>query len=269
MKRYVILIAIISVTQKIKAQELFVYTEPASNMPAKSIGARVTNTWMKETATGKTNYHLLPELMLGINKQWMFHTEGFISNRNGKLSAEGMGFYTKYRFLSVDNVHSHFRMAGFARYSFNNSDIHQEEIETNAHNSGYELGAIATQLLNKVALSTSVSYEKAVDNGNGNKFPVAQSNHAVNYTLSVGKLMLPKEYKNYNQLNLNIMVELLGQTLGNGKSFLDFAPAAQLIVNSQARIDFSYRKQLYSDVLRTAPNGFLLRLEYTFFNVWK
>ncbi|MFT7164361.1 MAG: hypothetical protein ACI9CZ_000934, partial [Flavobacterium sp.] len=41
----------------------------------------------------------------------------------------------------------------------------------------------------------------------------------------------------------------------------------QFIVNSQARIDLAYKQELYTTMYRTAPNGFLLRLQYTFFNV--
>jgi len=269
MKKLIPLVILFITTQKIQAQELFVYTEPASNMAAHAVGGRLTNMMMNEKSSSKINYHLLPELMFGISQKLMLHAEAFISNRNERLSVEGGGLYGKYRFLSNDDVHSHFRMAAYGRYSFNNSDVHQEEIETNAHNSGYELGIVATKLVNKIAISSSISYEKATDNGNSNRFPSGLSNNALNYTLSLGKLMLPKEYKSYNQTNLNLMVEVLGQRLSNGKSFLDIAPALQFIINSQARIDLAYRKQLYSDMLRTAPNGFLLRFEYTFFNVWK
>ena len=269
MKKIYIFLFLLCIQKIIIAQELFVLTEPASNMAAKSIGVRAMNSFMNELDGSGINYHLMPEVMWGINKKWMVHAQGFISNRNTKLVTEGGSLYAKYRFLSNDDVHSHFRMATYARLSTNNSDIHQEEIETMGHNSGYELGLIATQLLHKVAISASVSYEKAMDNSSVNKFPTLQANNAINYTLSVGKLMLPKEYTNYNQTNINLMLELLGQRLSNGKSFLDMAPSVQFIIKSQARIDFGYRYQLYNNMLRTAPNGFILKLEYTFFNVFK
>jgi hypothetical protein len=255
---------------QLAAQELFVFTEPASNMPAKSLGFRDMNAFMYE-GDGKLNYHNMPELMWGINKKWMVHVQGFISNRQeGGFQVEGGSFYAKYRFLSKDDIQSHFRMAAYGRYSFNRADIHQQEIETMGHNSGYELGLIGTQLLHKVAISSSVSYEKAMDNKPNYKFPVTESNDAMNYTFSVGKLMLPKVYKSYNQTNMNLMVEFLGQRLnGNGKSYLDIAPSVQFIINSQARVDIGYRQQLYSTMSRTAPNGFVLKLEYTFFNLFK
>ena len=192
MKKYLFVFALLATFQTY-AQELFVYTEPASNMPAKTIGLRLSQNFFKDNYKGTTNYHILPEVMFGINKNLMLHAEGFFSSRNKKLSYEGFGVYAKYRFYSKDDVHTHFRLAAFGRVTTNNSDIHQEEIEINAHNSGYQFGIIATQLLQKVALSSSVSMVQAVNNGTINKFPTNQADRAVNYTLSVGKLLLPKE----------------------------------------------------------------------------
>jgi hypothetical protein len=57
---------------------------------------------------------------------------------------------------------------------------------------------------------------------------------AINFTLSIGELMLPKEHKGYGQTNPNMMLEFLSQ------------------VNSIT-------------LLRTAPNGFFVRLEYIIF----
>ena len=267
-KLFFVLILFISMSTS--AQELFVFTEPASNMPAKSLGIRDMNAFMFE-ADGTLNYHNMPELMWGINKKWMVHVQGFISNRQeGGLKVEGGSFYAKYRFLSKDAIQSHFRMAVYGRYSINKADIHQQEIETMGHNTGYETGLIVTQLLHKVAISGSLSYERAFDNKPGYKFPATESNSAVNYTLSVGKLMLPKIYKDYKQTNVNLMLELLGQRLNdNGRSYLDIAPSVQFIINSQARVDIAYRQQLYSTMKRTAPNGIVLKFEYTFFNVFK
>ena len=188
----------------------------------------------------------------------------------GGFETEGGSLYAKYRFFSEDAKQSHFRMALFARASKNRADIHQDEIETMGHNTGYEAGFIATKLLHKVAISSTISYERAFDNKPGYIFPATQSNSAMNYTFSLGKLMLPKVYTSYNQTNVNLMFELIGQRLnGNQKSFLDIGPSIQFIVRSQARFDIGYRRQLYSTMERTAPNGFILKFEYLFFNVFK
>jgi hypothetical protein len=65
-------------------------------------------------------------------------------------------------------------------------------------------------------------------------------------------------------------LEFIGQRLNdNQKSFLDIAPSVQFIFNSQARVDIGYRRQLYSTMERTAPNGMVLKFEYLLFNVFK
>jgi hypothetical protein len=269
MKHFILYIVLFFV-MKTQAQELFVVTEPASNMPTGSIGVRMAQSLMKENFENGYNYHLMPEIMWGANKNLMLHTSFFVSNRNDNLVIEGGSIYGKYRFFSVDDFHSHFRMAVFGRYSLNYADIHQEQIETMGHNSGFETGIIATQLINKLAISSSISFEKAVDNGTHNPFPEAQSNAAINYTLSFGKLVYPKKYTNFKQTNINLMLEFEGQTLlQNQKSYLEVVPSIQFIINSQARIDIAYQQELYRTMTRTASNGVYLKLEYTFFNVVK
>lgn len=265
-----LILAILLFSAKCYSQELYVFTEPASNMATKSIGVRLNNAFMKENNSSFVNYHFIPEVMFGISKNVMLHGDIFFSNSSKKISYEGGSVYAKYRFYSNDDIQTHFRLAAFGRVSYNNSDVHQEEINLYGHNSGWETGIVATQLLHKVALSSGISYSKAMDNGNGNKFIYGDKNsHAINYTLSFGKLMLPKEYKDYKQTNLNVMAELLSQyNPGSKKYYIDVAPSVQLIFNSQARLDAGYRKQLSSTLLRTASSSFFIRLEYNFFNAW-
>lgn len=253
-----------------KAQELFVVTEPASNVPSGSLGINLGQTWMKRQLESGYDYHLLPEITWGISKKWMVRSTLFLSNRTDNLKLEGGSLYAKYRFFSNDGLHNHFRMAAFGRYSINNSDIHQEAIETMGHNSGYELGIVVTKLIEKTALSFSLSYERALDNKPYYTFPSSQSNNAINYSFSIGKLMYPKKYTQFKQTNINLMAEFLGQRLNNnGKSYLDIVPSIQFIVNSQAKINLAYTKEIYSTMIRTAPNGMYLKLEYTFFNLTK
>ena len=252
------------------SQELFSVTEPASNKAACSITFRLDNTIMDDLSSTKVNYHMIPEIMLGISKKLMLSGNLFFSNRSEKFRFEGGSVYAKYRFLSNDAVQKHFRMALFGRAGYNNSDIHQEEINMNGHNTGVEAGIVATGLLRKLALSSSFSYLNATDNGNNNKFVYGlDKSKAINYTFSIGKLMLPSQYKDYRQTNLNLMAEFLTQVnTGSGKYFIDIAPSVQFIFNSQGRLDIGYRKELSSTLLRTAPNGFFVRLEYTLFNAF-
>ena len=251
-------------------QELFTFTEPASNMAARTIGFRANSIVMQEHDTKQMNFHFLPEVMIGISKKWMLHAEAFISNRSEKVNFEGASIYGKYRFFSVDEVHSHLRLAAFAKWAKNNSDIHQLAIDLNGHNSGYEMGMVCTKLKNKMALSTTASFLHALDNGSAHPFVYGASyRNVLSYSISVGKLMLPKEYIRYNQTNLNLMLELLGQTnWKSGKTFIDLAPVVQFIFLSKIRADISYRFSLSNDLYRSASNGALVRLEYNFFNAF-
>src|SRR4051812_41134041 len=101
-----IIVLLLVATVKLQAQELFTYTEPASNMPAKSIGLRLSN-WFMDEPGQHVNYHFIPEVMWGANKRLMLHAEGYFSNSNSTFNAEGAALYGKYRFFSTDKVNRH------------------------------------------------------------------------------------------------------------------------------------------------------------------
>ena len=91
------LLFFILISSNLLAQELFVMTEPASNMPTQSIGIRFANSMMKEQIKSGYNYHLMPEIMYGASKNLMVHATAFVSNHNTDLVVEGGGLYAKYR----------------------------------------------------------------------------------------------------------------------------------------------------------------------------
>lgn len=267
--RYLSIIFLLFLSFNVHAQELFVVTEPASNAPAGSIGVRVGQSLMENQISAGNIYSLSPEVTWGISKNLMVRASGYLNDMGGRLDLSGGGVYAKYRFFSVDDLHSHFRMAAFGRYSWNNAPIQAEAIDLMGMNTGYEAGLVATQLIKKVAVSSSVSYGQAFANSDYG-FPDNFGNSAVNYTLSAGRLMHPKKYTSYKQTNVNTMLELVGQTnTENGRSYLDIVPSVQFIINSQARIDIAYKKELYSSMNRLTSDGFFLKLEYTFFNFTK
>ena len=269
MRNFIISLILLSCITSAKAQELFLLTYPASNVPKNTMVVRGMNSFFQRKADNSISYHFMPEAMFGVNKKIMVVANGFISNEGNKINFEGASILTQYRFYSNDEAKKHFRMAVWSRIAINNADIHQEEIELNGHNSGIRIGLTGTQLLHKTAISSTFSYQKAFENI-GNDFPVNYSTDAIDYTLSVGQLVLPKRYKNFNQTNVNLMVEILGQKhLTNSKSFLDIAPVIQFIFKSKARLDIAYRRQLYSTMYRTQPNGILVNFQYTIFNVVK
>jgi hypothetical protein len=266
-----VLIALFCLTaSNLYAQELFVYTEPASNMAARTVGLRLNNVLMHQKQAERYRYMLAPELMVGLSKSIMIHAEAFASNMEGDFKFQGGSLYAKVRFLSRDEVHNHFRMAAYGRASINNMFIHQPAIDLQGMNSGYELGLVATGLKQRTALSGSVSILHAADNSNGRKFIYGDDRRqAVGYSLSLGRLMLPKEYTSYDQTNINLMLELLGQTnLNTSRSFVDLAPSVQFIIKSRMRMDLGYRFAVVDELTRSSEDGFLLRFEYNIFNAF-
>lgn len=253
---------------RLNAQELYVFTEPASNMAAKSIGVRLTN---EGIFNGGSMNRTIPEVMLSFNKQLMTHVQGFFSDMDGKYRLEGASIYAKYRFLSIDDAQKHFRMAAFGRWSTSKRPAYTEDINLEGDNSGVQGGLVITQLLHKLALSGTLGYTKAFIQDSRQIAGMPQADQLINYSLSSGYLVLPVVYKNYNQPNFNVYFEVLGKTNpASGKTYVDFAPAIQTIINSRTRIDLGYRFQVAGDIPgRFNKNMYLLRAEFNFFNVLK
>jgi hypothetical protein len=252
---------------KLNAQELFVFTEPASNMAAKSLGIRLTNEgFLNRDFTNRS----MAEVMLGVNKHLMVHAQGFLSNMDQKYRFEGASAYGKYRFISIDELKSHFRAAAFGRISYSRRPVYTNDINLEGDNTGVQAGLIFTKLMHKLALSGTMSYASAFGQQKQKNFGF-EPDQMIGYSLSSGYLLLPVVYKNYNQPNFNVYVETLGKTNpSDGQSYVDLAPAVQVIFNSRTRIDFGYRFQLAGNMEnRYLKNMYLVKLELNFFNVIK
>ena len=266
-KRLIIALGLIIPAAPALAQELYVNTEPASNMAARSLGIRIEN--QGYNANGFKNRSTL-ELMYGAGKSLMLHTAFYASDYDQPgQKFEGVSAYAKYRFLSVDSVQRHFRGAVFAKISTINNPFINQEISLEGDNSGWQSGLVFTQLLHKVAISGSTSYLHALDNRGGYHLPAGNARDAIGYTLSAGYLLFPKTYTDYKQVNVNLYAELLGKSNpGYGQSYLDIAPAVQFIFNSVFRVDLAYRAPLYGNMVRNSENTYLVRLEYNLFNIF-
>ena len=57
----------------LSAQELYPFSEPASNMPSKSLGLKMGTMFGKGPHSNRILQRYSPEVMLGINKKWMVH----------------------------------------------------------------------------------------------------------------------------------------------------------------------------------------------------
>jgi hypothetical protein len=164
-------------------------------------------------------------------------------------------------------------MAVFADASATKAPFHYDEITLMGDKSGIEAGLIATQLWHKFALSGTLSHTQVLDKSRNNKnviYVPARLYQSINYSLSGGYLLFPKEYTDYKQTNLNIYTELLGEkSLDSKKYCIDLAPALQLIFNSNFKVNLGYRFQVSGNMSRMANNSWLLSFERTFLGALK
>jgi hypothetical protein len=259
---------------KTNGQELYVFSEPASNMPARSVSAKLTGHFVsKDKIYGRFSQRYMPEIMFGISKKIMAHVSvTFADMHTHNFRFESVSLYAKYRFLSNDDIHKHFRMAVFADVSHTRIPFHYDEITLMGDKSGIEAGIIATQLWHRFALSGTVSHTQVLDKSRHDNviYVPARNYQSVNYTLSGGYLLFPKEYSDYRQLNVNLYTEFLAQqTLDRATHFIDIAPALQFIFNSNAKLNIGYRFQLNGNMNRMTNNSWLVSFERTFLNVLK
>lgn len=274
MQKKFTLLVLLFISLRSTAQELYVFSEPASNMPAKSISLKVTDHFVtSDDIYSRFSHRLMPQVMFGFSKKLMLHAGITVANMHTPdFRYESFNLYAKYRFLSSDEIHKHFRMAVFADVSSTKAPFHYDEISLMGDKSGIEAGIIATQLWHKLAISGTLSHTQVLDKSRTNKvlYIPARNYQAMNYSLSAGYLLLPKEYTDYRQTNLNLYLELLGQqTLDRRKSYLDIAPAIQLIFNSNFKVNLGYRFQAAGNMQRMANNSWQLSLERTFLNAFR
>jgi len=248
-----------------QAQELYVFSEPASNMPAHSVGVRqqVKRVASSGVATGGTRSS--SEIMFGPNKNFMWHLGFTLSDMySNNFRAESFRAYGKYRFFSQDDLYKHLRMAAFAEFSLSQNPLMFDEISLEGDQSGFQSGLIITQLLHKLAISATGSYISVAGKRSAGDITPSKRK-AVSYSLSAGYLLFPVTYKNYDQTNVNLYLELLGQQSTNdNRYYTDLAPALQFIFNSQTKVNFGYRYQLSGNMLRMGTQGWLVGVEWLF-----
>lgn len=266
--KYIFLLLIV-IPACVQAQELYPLTEPASNMPAKSIGVKQSLKTVFDPVIRDPSFRYSTDLMFGVNKNLMTHAGFTFSDMYSQRTRfESVRLYGKYRFLSSDGMKSHFRMAAFGEVSHSVNRPTYEELSVEGDQSGFRYGLIATQLLHKLAISATVSNIQVLQRERWNKtLPIIAPYQAIDYSLSAGYLLLPKTYTSYKQTNLNLYVEVLGQQLTDRRGyFIDIAPAAQLIFNSSVKLNMGYRWQMKGNVQRMATDGGFISCEILFLN---
>jgi hypothetical protein len=238
-------------------------------MPAHSVSAKLGAMFEKHRHTGRLMQRYSPEVMLGLNKNLMVHgAVTFADMHSTNLRGESVRLYAKYRFLSNDAVHRHFRMAAFALGNYSRMLSAFNEINLMGDQSGVQAGIIATQLYNKLALSATVSHVEVLHKNRWQKDrPDTYAWQAVQYSLSAGYLLLPFRYQSYDQTNVNLYAELLGsRNLGTPAEsyFLDLAPSVQFIFSSTAKLNVGYRFQVTGNINRLANRSVMVSYEHIF-----
>ncbi|MES1223197.1 MAG: hypothetical protein ABUT20_47325, partial [Bacteroidota bacterium] len=253
-------------SQAAASQELYVFSEPASNMPSNSLSAKLT--YRSPVSQSNTGYkqRYTPELMFGVNKKWMLHLSSSFSDfYTAQVRWESVKTYAKCRFYSNDDIHQHFRMAAFGEASWSRNPFYYGDINLDGENSGIQAGIIATQLINKLAVSGTSSVIKVFASAVEHASYPDNSSTAFYYSLSAGYLLLPFNYSDYKQTNLNLYFETIGMKgLDKGGYMLDLAPALQLIFNSNFKVNLGARFQVTGDMVRVGEKNYFISLERTF-----
>ena len=92
-----------------------------------------------------------------------------------------------------------------------------------------------------------MSHYQVLDKSRNDKvlYVPARSYEAMSYSFSAGYLLIPKEYNDYHQTNVNIYAEVLAeQGLDISRYCIDVAPAVQIIFNSNTKVNIGYRFQV-------------------------
>lgn len=265
-------LGLILVSSTVDAQELYVFSDPASNIPAKSITVKLGMRLADNSVSGSLQQRYQPEIMAGISKQVMVRLSTTFSDiYSSNLAWESVKGYVKWRFYSEDDIHRHFRMAVFMDGAYANHNMVYDEMSLDGDNSGIQGGVTGTQLLHKLALSGSLSLMHVFnENVKSTHHTAGHEQDAINYSLSAGYLLFPRDYTGYDQVNFNIYMELLGMKgLEKGQYYADLAPAIQLIFNSSTKINLGARFEIASDMNRIARNNYFLSLETSFLNVFR
>jgi hypothetical protein len=281
MRRLIFLLVVVlagTIHMQLTAQELYVFSDPASNVPAKSLSLKYGGKFMLESRpTSKVliSRHMA-EASIGVNKKFMLRpTLTFSDMYNDRgMQWESAGIYAKYRFLSTDAIHRHFRAAAYLKGVYSSNSLTYEELTGDGDQSVIQAGLIFTQLINKLAVSTTLSWTEVVDQERWLKYGGTRllGFRSFNYSISSGYLLFPKKYKSYEQTNFNLYLELMGSNSIDRKAyFVDLAPAMQLIVNSNTKINLGYRFQLTGNTFRmaNAAPSVSFSVERTFFNTFR
>ena len=265
---------------KTSAQELYINSEPASLIPKGTMVVRLTNSNIfldGSNIMGSIGnaFIVTPSLSYGLSKKIMlsgsiqFANKPYEQDMMPNFGLNGFKLYSKQRILTTDKQKYHTRLSSFIKYSYHEDKFMKDNLDLELQDTGFELGLIGTQLINKLAISitTAVTRISNIDEkftqGSTVKWQKTNLNTFKN-SISAGYLLFPRKYKSYRQTNFNLYVEYLTNTILNkefpvryDKFISTIAPGIQFILLSRSRLDFSYKIRK-GDM----PEEFLVKLTY-------
>tara|TARA_Y100001954_G_scaffold54207_1_gene58071 strand:- start:3325 stop:3945 length:621 start_codon:yes stop_codon:yes gene_type:complete len=181
----------------------------------------------------------------------------------------GFKLYSKQRIISTDKNKYHTRLSSFIKYANHgkwyapNYKYLKNNYDLDFQDSGLEVGLIATQLINKLAVSVTSGFGIISNRTSDGSYDDKNFNSFHN-SISAGYLLFPRKYKSYKQTNLNVYLEYLTSTILSKehpviyKKFMStLAPGIQFIIMSRSRLDFGYKIRS-----KNSPNEFLVKLTY-------
>jgi hypothetical protein len=225
---FLILFVVVKLTH-LSAQELYPYSEPASNQPKNVLGVRLGYENYKELPSNRARlwnefkfiYGLRHNLTTTLSftgsnhhtKTFPADISGFFKNHHqisypqNPYQLEGIILSAKYRFLTIDRRQRHLRMAILA--SAAKSFVPHIEAEARlGDNSGLEGSWISTLLLKRFAISVNPGIILPFKYRSSDKSITFQYSNVNYVNISLGYRLIPSKYSDYNNLNLNLYLEV-------------------------------------------------------------
>jgi hypothetical protein len=261
------------------AQELFVHSEPASAMPKGLLSLRYSlESYQYESI--RRHWHALRVLygvtgnfyVIGSYTMSNHHPQKYPSNpyayfanhhRRGynpdyRLKSDGFHLFGLYRIYSKDEPNGHIRIAITGEGSYINTAHDEAEPHLLGDNSGYGGSIIVTKLIKKLALNLKAGFINPLDYNQPQDQIRFRSGNARYAIFSTGYLLFPKIYESYDDVNINVYLEMVYKEYDEAKlyirgnhentkifpylregKYLEVKPGLQLILNSRDRIDVS------------------------------
>ncbi len=300
-----------------KAQELYPLSEPASTLGKNTLGVRIFSETYKEV--DKVRNMTALRLMYGVTPRLTTYITGIASNHHGEKMPQdfpfhntpergaeypykfnGVHFYAKYRYLSIDKNKSHLRLAVYGEAAQVSTTHHETEPNLMMGDTkGWGGGIINTYLYKKFSASLTAGlifpkYSEGLSPDPIVGLPdVGVRTHygrSLTYNLSFGYLIYPKKYENYDQTNINLYLEFTGKAyeaakvdlfIGTDREYylhnsryptalqkgyyVDISPGIQFIVKSNLRIDASTTLQFINVSYAKVYSVYTLGLQYYFY----